>query len=271
MRCKKERFDTVVLSGGGIKGIGTLGAVHYLSKQGYLKHARTFIGSSAGAIVAACLAMNLNSRQVFDEHILPFRWKHDIDLSLLDRGYGVDTGAALDAWMASLFPKDLTFEQLRKQYGSTLIVTVTNLNTRHAEYFCPATTPDVSILKALRMSCSVPLYFAAVEHDEKLYVDGGISDNFPVEHAYEVGSKKVLGIRFVPKPKPPKYKWTLDAFLGAVLESSLIRRVPQNATIISLECGSTTMPLNFKISEDIKHRLFEEGYAQTALFMKKHR
>lgn len=246
-----------------------LGAADFLKERGYLREVKTFVGSSVGAIVATVLAIDKNPEEVFDNHVVPFKWKHDIDITLLDRGFGLDTGSAMDAWLKRIVPSELTFEDVRELYGTTLVIAVTNLNARQAEYFGPNTHPNFPVAKALRMSCSVPLYFSAVRYEGKLYVDGGVCDNFPVDHAIHMGAKNVLGIRFATKTKPENFKWTLDAFLGAVLESSLSRKTPGGATIVSLECGSTTQPLDFKISGDVKRFLFTEGYDQTASFMKK--
>lgn len=267
---RSTQYDTIVLSGGGVKGIASLGATQLLLNKGYLKDVTTFIGTSAGAIVATALAMKIPPKSIFVDHVLPFAWKHDIDINLLDKGFGVDTGATLDKWLRTIVPESLTFRRVQQEYGSTLIIVATNLNTRAPEYFGPSTTPDLTIVKALRMSCSVPLYFAAITHEGMLYVDGGCTDNFPVEYAvHDLGSSSVLGIRFVSQPKPKHHQWSLDTFLGAVLESTLLQRLPKHVTVIDLECGSTTMPLHFKLPLETKEMLYREGYAQAALYMKK--
>lgn len=265
----RRGFDAVVFSGGGIKSIAMLGATHYLQERGYIRRAKTYIGTSAGAIIAAIMALGLDPKDVFERHVSTFKWRSDIDISLLDQGFGADTGASLDVWFKTVIDEDLTFETLRKKFGSSLIVCATNLNSRMPEYFGPETTPDFQVVKALRMSCSVPLYFSAVHHEGKMYVDGGVCDNFPIQMAVDLGYKNVLGLNFHPKEKQVGSKWTLDAFVGAVLESSLTRKIPENTTVISLECGSTTQPLDFKISEGTRRYLFQEGYRQTAAFFKK--
>lgn len=269
MKKSKTSFDTIVFSGGGIKGIAHLGAMQYINSKKLANGATTFIGTSAGAIVAAVMAVGLDPKEVFEKHIIPFKWKSDIDITLLDKGFGIDTGASLDTWLRGLFPKDITFKSLHTSTKKRLVVCVTNLNTRRAEYFGPDTTPDMSVLKALRMSCSVPLYFSAVHHEGMLYVDGGVCDNFPVHHAYDIGGKNVLGLQFYPHKKPEGFKWTVDAFMGAVLESSLSQRIPHQATILDLECGSTTQPLDFKLPENTQRFLFQTGFSQTAIFFKK--
>lgn len=53
--------DTIVLSGGGIKGIGQLGALHYCREKGYLDMLRvnTLAGTSIGSIICLLLCLRL--------------------------------------------------------------------------------------------------------------------------------------------------------------------------------------------------------------------
>jgi len=265
----RKNYDAIVLSGGGIKGIAQLGAIHCLSKGGHLRDVKHFVGTSVGAILAASLAIHQDPNKVFEKCVLPYKYTSDIDINLLDRAYGVDSGTGLNAWISRLFPEDLTFQSVYDEFGTTLVVVVTNLNARHAEYFSRETTPDLTVLKALRMSCSVPLYFAATKHEGVLYCDGGVCDNFPIEHAVDRGCKNIIGIKFEASRTPVGGAWSFEEFLGAVLESSITRREPKGCTVIRLESAWTQL-LNFKLSAEEKKRMFAEGYDQAALHMKKH-
>ena len=71
-----------------------------------------------------------------------------------------------------------------------LYLIVTNLSTHYSEKFSAEHTPTMSIRDAVRMSMSIPLFFAAVKHtrqknnpdDQKsVYVDGGVLMNYPVK------------------------------------------------------------------------------------------
>lgn len=267
---KDSGYDTVVFSGGGIKGIAMLGACGCLTRGNHFNNAKNFIGTSVGAIVAAVLAMRLSPEDVFTNNVLPFRWKHNIDLGLLERGFGFDSGSALDAWLASVFDTSLTFRDVMELYGTRLVVTVTNLNTYNPEYFDSDTTPDFPVVQALRMSCSVPIYFSAIKYRGNLYVDGGIADNFPLEQARVIGGKNIFGIRFITEPKHPGTPWSLESFLGALLESSLNGKpLRHGATVLDIRCGPSTQPLDFKIPNNAKCALYNDGYIQAKEFMKK--
>jgi NTE family protein len=81
-----------------------------------------------------------------------------------------------------------TFADFRRQGFRDLYVTAANITKRRAEMFSAATTPDVAVADAVRMSMSIPLYFQALRFDGAqfgqgdYYVDGGLYDNFPIRY-----------------------------------------------------------------------------------------
>lgn len=266
----RTKYDALVLSGGGMKGLAMLGATGFLKKAGHLDKVNLYVGTSIGAIIATALAFGLDPDDIFNKRVIGFKYSPDVDISLLDKAFGLDSGANFDKWLADIFPATLTFESLYHATNSTVVIVATNLNKRHAEYFSRLTTPTMPIRLALRISCSVPVYFAAVTMDGMLYTDGAVTDNFAVDHAIEMGAKKVLGIRFKPQTKPPHSKWAFDSFVGALLESAVVRKIPNRiADILDLDAGSNTQPLNFKISKDTMRLLHRDGAHQAATYMKK--
>lgn len=263
-------LDTLVLSGGGIKGIAMLGAVAALNKHKVFDRVNTFVGVSVGSIVATVLAMKLDPRAVFTTHVLDFKYVADIDITRLDKTFGLDSGKYLEEWIATIVP-DMTFEEFHARFASHLVVVVTDLNLHCPVYFSHVETPAFSVRKALRMSCSIPLYFSAVPHDGHLYVDGGVSNNFPLEHAVTtLGSKRVFGIKFRSSPRAAGHSWSLETFLGSLVESNVNRMHSWIPTkILELETGGVN-PTQFKLSKKEKISLFEAGYAQAQSFVKKH-
>jgi predicted acylesterase/phospholipase RssA len=263
-------YDALVLSGGGIKGIGMLGAVAALKKHNVLDTITTFVGVSVGSIVATILAMKLDPRVVFDTHVLGFTYAPDIDITRLDKTFGLDSGKYLEHWIAMMIP-EMTFAEFHETYATTLVIVATNLNTHGPKYLSHTTTPDMSVRLALRMSCSIPLYFSAIQYRGELYVDGGMSNNFPIEYPGAVlGSRRVLGIRFKASPRPPDHAWTLERFLGSLVESNVNRSTYAHVPSFVIELDTHDVnPTNFKIKPKERITLFQSGYTQTQLFIKK--
>ena len=90
-----------------------------------------------------------------------------------------------------------------------------------------------------------------------------------MQYAVDVGAKNILGVRFASPDKEKGTLWSLDSFLGALLESNMNRRHPPEATVLRLDTGNVTQPLYFKLDHREKKRLYDSGYQQTHLYFKK--
>ncbi len=252
-----------------MRGIASLGALVELQKAGWLADARTFAGTSVGAVLATLLATNADLEAAFAEHVLEFEYASSYDLAGLDKTFGLDTGEGLTAWIDRLLGgRRLTFQDIKNVYGATLLVCASNLNTRDAVVFGPDTHPDMDVATALRMSCSIPLYFAAVTYQGELYVDGAITDNMPIGPAGARG-KRVLGIRLKSRARPAGTPWTLDTFLGAIVECAVHNPVPAcvDAVVLDVDAGAGSQPVNFKMPRHKMQRLYDAGRAQARDFM----
>lgn len=277
MRCVKmpgwlpgppERVETLVVSGGGMKGVATLGAVVALKRAGSLRHVKRVVGTSAGALVAAALATDRASLKVL-ETLADLRYKPDIDLSKLLATFGLDSGRHLDKWISVLLgDTQYTFAQIRERHGMDLVVCATNLTERRPMYFSPDATPDMDVALALRMSCTIPLYFSALSHDGKVYVDGAVSDNFPLPWAAEkYGARRVLGICFQPRASDPGR--SIEEYVGALLECSTRRHYdPDDRRVLYLDTGARSA-FEFNMSRRNMKKLYCVGARQARQWIKK--
>ncbi|HJP73323.1 MAG TPA: patatin-like phospholipase family protein [Pseudonocardiaceae bacterium] len=206
----------LVLEGGGVKGIGLLGAVLTLHEAGY--RFERIAGTSAGAIVASLVAAyqragkDLNElREVMTsceyhkfkdgklaQHITgPFG-----DAEQLAFHEGMHTGSYLYDWLGPLLEATgvTRFKDLRlddpgtsladyQRYG--LVVNTSDLS-RHCLVRLPwdyphygAVSDDQLIVDAVRASMSFPFFFRPVEFKPGTggavtWVDGGLLSNFPI-------------------------------------------------------------------------------------------
>jgi predicted acylesterase/phospholipase RssA len=197
-----ESFDALVFAGGGPQTTAYIGCVRYLEHIGALPGAvRTFVGTSAGAVLAFLCALGLSADQALAWALQHVRSGDlttlDVDgLLLLPERLGIDDGARLvgalrAALRAALGCEDATFAELAKTTGRNLVVCACNVTLERHEFFGVDTTPDVSVLTALRMSCCLPILFTPVEHDGCLYVDGGLLANLPVDFARRDGGSAI--------------------------------------------------------------------------------
>lgn len=97
-------------------------------------------------------------------------------LPLAGRGWGgLLAGDALEAYYRAAFG-DLRLRQLR----IPAYAPIWNVEANRLEYLGPSTYPDLTVARAVRMSVSLPLFFAPAQLDGGYWCDGGIVDIFPV-------------------------------------------------------------------------------------------
>ena len=107
------------------------------------------------------------------------------------------------------------------EFKGAVVAAVTNIETGAAEYL------DVSRYDrkcmALRASCALPILFKPIEVDGKLYMDGGICDSIPIDHALSSGCEKAVVIL----TQPRDYRKRPDKSLE--LSAKIYRKYPQFA------------------------------------------
>jgi NTE family protein len=214
------RKADLVLEGGGVKGIGLLGAVIALSEAGYAFP--RIAGTSAGAIVGALVAGYAQAGK--DLHDLvpvmdALDYKQFEDETVLDHfgpagevaellvGRGIYKGDFLVSWLGRHLEQlgIETFGDLRisdeDDPGSALpenekyrlVVMASDISLGQLvrlPWDCEAhygTDPDqLRVVDAVRASMSIPFFFqpatlARSDHSKVTLVDGGMLSNFPIE------------------------------------------------------------------------------------------
>lgn len=156
----------IVLSGGGIRGIAHLGVLKALNDKNIPISIIT--GTSAGAIVGALYANNIEpyeALKIFNETRL---------IRHLRPAFSAPALLNLETTFALLknYLSHNSFEHLK----TPLIITATNFSDGKLVYF----SEGELIRKILASSC-IPGIFSPILIDGKLYVDGGVMNNFPVE------------------------------------------------------------------------------------------
>lgn len=191
-------FRNLVFEGGGVKGIAYVGALDVLAGKGILDQVVRIGGTSTGAINAALVGLGYTTDEVLDilwnldfNNFLDESWGVVRDTSRLIEQFGWYKGDFFRQWIAGLIERktgnsESTFadiEAARDGGGfKSLFFMGTNLSTRFSEVFSAEHTPRICIADAVRISMSIPLFFAAKRSMRgDVYVDGGVLDNYPVK------------------------------------------------------------------------------------------
>ena len=259
-----------MLAGGGVKGLAGLGAAHAL--RAHLRDLDTVVGTSIGAVVGAVVALGLDPASVM-AHASRRAYRPSLDVvgGLLTR-YGLDSGEGLERWLGAALgarAAAMTLGEVPGVRGVSLVVVGTDLHTREAVYMGPSTHPDLPLLRALRISCTIPLLYAAVPLGERLLVDGALTDNFALDWALErFARREVLGVAY---RTPPDHRVeTFDEFVGAVVGCCVSRRVRDSRSppVLLLDVGRERAT-NFGIAPERQRALFSSGVRQARSFLKK--
>jgi len=194
------KYNTVCLSGGGISGISHICILEFLNKNKIinLKKIKKYVSTSVGSIVSFLLIIGYKTEKII-EFINTFDFKNineNFDFDKLINIYGLNSASKIIIIIQSfLFKKtnsnDITFAELKKKFKKSLGIIGTNLTKNREEYFSPETTPDMSVILAIRISISIPIIFIPVKYKNNIYVDGGIFNNFPINYC---NKKTTFGI-----------------------------------------------------------------------------
>jgi NTE family protein len=199
----------LVLAGGGVKGIGHVGAVAALRECGY--EFPRVAGTSAGSIVGALVAAGMTSERMA-EVMRELSWNRFRDPSLVDRvpvvgpllsialEYGVYEGGYLRDWLGELLEEHgvRTFGDLRTPDAESdedqyrLVVMATDITRGELvrlpwDYTRYGLDPDEQlVVDAVRASMSIPIFFEpthlrAADGTVSTLVDGGVLSNFPID------------------------------------------------------------------------------------------
>jgi NTE family protein len=191
-------FRNLVFEGGGVKGIAYVGAMGVLEQRGILQGIQRVGGTSAGAMNAVLLGLNYAAAETKDilwglnfRNFLDDSWGVIRDTNRLLAEFGWYKGDYFRNWIGEVIRaktgnSESTFKDVADRKAATgfrdLYFIGTNLSTRFAEIFSPEHTPRMCIADAVRISMSIPLFFAAKRSLRgDVYVDGGVLDNYPVK------------------------------------------------------------------------------------------
>lgn len=188
-------FKNLVFEGGGVKGIAYVGALEALAQKDILPNIARVGGTSAGAITAVLVGLNfsleetkqilwdLNFHNLMDNDLIWF-------LRLLNK-FGLYKGDYFRKWIGGLIKSktgnsEATFAEINSQKAQKgfkdLYIMGTNLSTHFSEVFSNEKTPDLPLAEAVRISMSIPLFFASRRSKRgDVYVDGGVLANYPVK------------------------------------------------------------------------------------------
>jgi NTE family protein len=241
----------LALSGGGAKGFAHLGVLKALLEQGL--QPQIISGVSAGAVAGSLYAAGYHPDKIL-EIFIASKFYRFMRLSMSF------TGLLKMERIEKLYEVYLpaTFEELK----IPVIVSATDLQAGKTAFFNKG-----SLLKPLIATCCIPGMFEPMRIDGRMYVDGGILNNLPIEPL--MGEcDYIIGVHTNPiDPEMPLRS------IRAIMERTLLLAVQNNVKERAAKCDLVIEPptLHQFTSYDGRkaRQIFEIGYEYTMLLTEK--
>lgn len=267
-------FDTIVLSGGSIHSIIMLGALQYSTDNYLMKKINTYIGTSAGSLCGYLLAIGYDPIEIMvylcTKQILE-RMKQFNVVAMINGGGATSFSyihEQLEKMTIEKIGRLITLKELYTLLGKKLICITHNFTLGKQELLSYETYPDMPCLIALRMSCNLPLIFDHFKYMGNYYVDGGFSNNFPIDIGCKNG-EKILGL--VLHDINNNFSCNSDnivEYIYQLISIPVIQRVTNKIEQLSDKCKIITLKpdntlfFNFNLDTHTKLEMFSKGYIQ---------
>jgi len=270
----------LVLSGGGSKGLAHIGVIKALEEQGI---PIDFIGgTSMGAIVGSLYAMGLNTDEMIEllqsdefsywingelkEEDRYYFKQENPGPDLISIGLDIKDTVPRTIFPLSLIPNHLMDFAFMEIYSRASAAAGYQFDSLFVPFLCNAV--DIShnrevifrkgdLAQAVRASMTVPLYFRPIVVDGSIMYDGGIYNNFPVNHVKEAFHPDVIvGSKASEGNSPPGEYDILGQIENIVMKPSDYAIEPANGILLDMDFESEPLLAFSKMGEFV-----EKGYS----------
>lgn len=293
-----ERYNAV-FEGGGIRGIGIIGALKFLHKCDI--HWENVAGTSVGAIVASLVSAGYNAQEMqniltrlnYEEFLddgnlrrVPLIGKH---LSVL-KEKGIYSGEYFENWIRELLMKKgvVRFEDISCNGESRLKIIASDITLKRKlllpdDLIYYGINPmKFEIAKAVRMSISIPFYFKPVKfkygNKVSYIVDGAVCCNYPLrifddKNKYQyptIGFKFVnsdLSLTSQGKTDAVSFLMDITSTMATVSNDQILTEEDKERTIFIPTNGINATDFSISIKKSIE--LFKTGYKAASAYWDK--
>lgn len=198
----------LVLSGGGPIMIQILAAIQELEHNKYLNlnDIQSIYGTSAGAIVGVMISLQFDWTTLND-YIIKRPW-HDL-FSIKPQNIfdayskkGIYDPKIIEKCFKPLFHAknislDITMEEFYQLTKKDIHLYTFEINEYKIEDVSHSTHPTLPLLKAIQMTCAIPVLMAPVFIENSCFMDGGVACNYPLQFCVESGKPidEILGFK----------------------------------------------------------------------------
>lgn len=220
----------LVLAGGGAKGTAHIGVLKVLEECGI--PIDYIAGTSMGAIIGGLYSIGYTANEL-DSLVKNQDWTHLLSDNVYRENKPTSEKENPDAFILSL-PYGLKgqvklpagFVSGQNIYNLFLNLTIgyhenTDFNHFPIPFRCVAANvrngkayvfENGALPEAMRASMAIPGFFAPIEKDSMLLIDGGAVNNYPVDLVKKMGADIIIGVQF------PEDEKAMESHQGSMLE-----------------------------------------------------
>jgi len=281
-KIKLDDIENIIFPGGFMKGYAYIGFIKYLKEtlgNEKIKNIKNIIGVSIGSVFSLGLILECDLKEIMS---FLFKYKlntvdcFDIESCLnFKNNYGIDNGIKVNTFIKNFLSEKvgnpyITFKQLYALTTINYVVVGCNLSLKKTEYFSHTTTPDMMIWLAIRISCNLPFLFNSVKLNNYYYLDGGITNNYPIDYIQN-DLKENLNKTLIIKFKTKKNIYNNNSFTEFL--QFLLNSLKHQDSIRIEKYHHNTLKLNMyinsyeeHITDDTINEVIEQGYNDTKDF-----
>ncbi|TFG90803.1 MAG: hypothetical protein E4H16_01080 [Candidatus Atribacteria bacterium] len=272
----------LVLSGGGSKGLAHIGVIKALEEN---RIPIDYIGgTSMGAIVGGCYAMGMSTDEiiriveseefgfwmsgVIEEEYKYYFKSEEPGPEIFNVGIDLKDSISKTRLPLSVIPSELMDFAFMKIFSRASAAAGYDFDSLFVPFLCNAA--DISnskeivftkgdLAQAVRASMTVPLYFRPIVMEGNIMYDGGIYNNFPVQHVQNhfkpdviIGSKAAQG------NTPPDEFDIMAQIENIVMKPSSYEIDPEKGVLIDMDFQKQSL-----LSFDKLDEFVEVGYRTT--------
>jgi len=253
----------IVLSGGGVSGFSEYGVLRESHNSGFwnINNIKSIYGTSSGSIISIfiCLIYLKYEWSDLDNYIIKRPWESifKIDMYSIVNSFekiGLLDIKVIEEIFIPLFngidiPISITMKEFFELTNIELHIYGSELNEFIPVDFSYKTHPDWKLIDVVYCSSCLPLLFAPYFKDDKIYLDGGIFNNFPIseciknvdnpDEIFGISRNATTGQSIELTPNKP----TMFDYMLKII-NSIIEKVISNPNVI---------PIKYNIQIDSSH------------------
>jgi len=202
----------LILSGGGVSGLASLGTIHELIKLNYINinEIKTIHATSVGCIISLLLCfhkLNIDNESIKDYFIKRhFHELYKINIEKIINLYhskGLFDEKSCNDLLKPFFNTidlslNITMKELYELTSLELFFYSVGINKFEIKELSHHTTPDLTVLNAIYMSSTIPIILKPFYYENEYFIDGGFLCNYPIKQCIDMKYKKdeIFGIYF---------------------------------------------------------------------------